>query len=300
MHYDLTDLRMFLALARTLNMAAAAVESGRSTAALSQRLKKFESEVGTPLFVREARGLALTTTGHALKPLAEEVLATSARMESALAAFQPGSRPVVRIASNTSGIQNHLLPAVGAFLHEHAVRLVFLERQSRAAVEAVLAGEADLAFSLERAAREFEPEAHVVPFAVDRHVLVAQPDHPLAREESVRLRDIIDFPYVGLPETAPMGRAMRERTRALGLRYEPAVEVPSFSLMLRLVLDGAGIAVVPRSALRPFGGHEALSVVRIEEPWALRPLVFAYAAARPPVGAARDFLEFLGRDGRIE
>lgn len=291
MRYDLTDLQIFLALARTLNMPAAAEEVHRTTSAVSLRLKKLEGALGTTLFVREARGLTLTPAGLAMRAHAEGILSAAAKMETALGAFREGERTTLRIASNSSGIQNYLAPAVGSFLADETVRLTFLERKSTETILEVLAGQAELAFCIESAARDHADEVEIIPLTVDRHILVTPPGHPLAASDRADLPTILAYPYIGLVETTPMGHAMRERARALGLTYAPVVEMPSFSLLLEMVLSGAGVAIVPHSALARFPGASGLSVVLIDEPWALRPLVFAHAKSRPLPDAARRFVE---------
>lgn len=295
MRYDLTDLQIFLALARTLNMASAAEDVHRTVPAVSLRLKKLEEALGTTLFVREVRGLSLTPAGLAMVSAAEEVFAAVTRMEGVVGGYRDGVRPELRIASNTSGIQNYLAPAVGSFLREVPVRLVLLERKSSEAVQDVLAGRADLAFCTEAAARSHEDELEILPFALDRHVLVTPVGHPLADKESVDLQSMIAFPYVGLVETTPMGQAMRERTKALGLTYAPVVELPSFALMLDMVREGAGVGIVPRSALARLSDNETLCAVPISESWALRPLVFAHAKSKPLDETGRQFIEHLRR-----
>lgn len=113
----------------------------------------------------------------------------------------------------------------------------------------------------------------------DRHLLVLNPKvpalAPLLDCAQVTLPEILSFPYVALSESMPMGRAMAERARALGLAYEPIVEMPSFALLLDIVLQGAGAAVVPRSAFDRFPRKPELETVPIGEPWAFRPLAFA-------------------------
>ena len=53
--YDLNDLNIFLVLARTGSLTAAAQTLPFTTSALSLRLRKLESTLGTALFTREAR-----------------------------------------------------------------------------------------------------------------------------------------------------------------------------------------------------------------------------------------------------
>ena len=57
----LTWFRSFEAAARHLSFTAAAEEIGMTQSAVSQQVKSLEMRLRVPLFVRQPRGLALTT-----------------------------------------------------------------------------------------------------------------------------------------------------------------------------------------------------------------------------------------------
>lgn len=67
-------IRSFEAAARHLSFTAAAEELGLTQSAISQQVKAFETRLGMPLFVRHARGLALTDAGRRLVPEIEAPL----------------------------------------------------------------------------------------------------------------------------------------------------------------------------------------------------------------------------------
>jgi putative choline sulfate-utilization transcription factor len=62
----LQALAIFEAAARHLNFTAASQELGSSQPAVSQRIGLLEAQLGTPLFERRHRGVALTETGEQL------------------------------------------------------------------------------------------------------------------------------------------------------------------------------------------------------------------------------------------
>lgn len=64
----LNALRAFAAVGRHLNLAAAAAELHVTPSALSHQIRTLEDRLGVPLFVREARGLALTEAGRTILP----------------------------------------------------------------------------------------------------------------------------------------------------------------------------------------------------------------------------------------
>ena len=68
-HLPLNALRAFEAAARHLNFTRAAIELRVSQGAISHQVAALEQRLGTPLFRRLPRGLALTDEGHALVPV---------------------------------------------------------------------------------------------------------------------------------------------------------------------------------------------------------------------------------------
>ena len=291
LRYDLTDLKIFAALARTGSLTAASRVLPYTVSALSLRLRRLEEAVGAALFTREARGLALTPAGDMLLAQAQNVLRASAQLETAMSGFSRGERATLRIASNSTGLQSVIAPAAGPFLAGRSVRLVFLERRTRACLDAVRDGSADLAFGLGTRFRE-EPDVEVLHVVADRHVVVLPRTHPLAEKALLRFSETLAYPYVSAPRSAPIGAAMAERAEALGIDYAPVAEMPSFALMLELVLQGAGLAIMPKAALRSRADAlERLSVVDLVDEWADRPLAFAHLKSRPLTAAAHAFVE---------
>jgi LysR family transcriptional regulator of beta-lactamase len=70
----LNALRAFEAAARHLSFTRAAIELCVSQGAVSQQVAALEARLGTPLFRRLPRGLALTDEGHALLPVMGDAL----------------------------------------------------------------------------------------------------------------------------------------------------------------------------------------------------------------------------------
>ena len=168
------------------------------------------------------------------------------------------------------------------------MRCSLLDRRSDESCRLVAFGEADLGFALETTAKNSGLPLKILPFLRDRHVLITPKGHELARNESIRFVDTLGYPYVCLQKGAPMMRALHERARAVGVRLRPSVEVQSFDLVIRLVEGGAGVAVVPKSAVRP---GAKVDVVPLLDGWAVRPLAFVLPADRPVLKIAERFVE---------
>ncbi|MBL8675792.1 MAG: LysR family transcriptional regulator, partial [Rhodospirillales bacterium] len=70
---DAADLRIFETVARAGAMSRAAVELNTVQSNVTARVRSLEGELGTPLFTRSRRGVALTDAGRRLLPYAERL-----------------------------------------------------------------------------------------------------------------------------------------------------------------------------------------------------------------------------------
>ncbi|MGP6086400.1 LysR family transcriptional regulator [Antarctobacter jejuensis] len=74
-HVNLNALRVFATVAKHGNLQRAAETLNLSRGAVSQRIKQLELDLGTPLMVRQARGVSLTPAGERCRDAMNEALA---------------------------------------------------------------------------------------------------------------------------------------------------------------------------------------------------------------------------------
>lgn len=117
MSLPLNALRAFEASARHLSFTRAASELNVTQTAVAAQVKKLESQLGTPLFRRLPRGLALTDEGEALLPMLTDAFGRIAAM---LDRFQGGNyrEPLTVGAVGTFAV-GWLLPRLAAFERDH-------------------------------------------------------------------------------------------------------------------------------------------------------------------------------------
>jgi DNA-binding transcriptional LysR family regulator len=82
--YDPEQLRTFLTVAQSLSFTRAAENLGLGQPTVSQHIRKLESAVGRPLFIRDTRSVVLTADGEAMARFARSILAAH---EQAVAYF---------------------------------------------------------------------------------------------------------------------------------------------------------------------------------------------------------------------
>ena len=72
---ELRHLRYFDTLAETLNFTRAAERLQRVQSNVTTRVRQLEADLGTPLFLREGKRMALTPEGEVLRGYADRLLA---------------------------------------------------------------------------------------------------------------------------------------------------------------------------------------------------------------------------------
>lgn len=98
MNLDWDDLRVFLAISTQGNLSAASRELNVSQPTVGRRLKSLEESLGTQLFDRLPDGMALTTHGEQLVPLARNMETAAGAVLRHQASFSTEVRGTVRIS----------------------------------------------------------------------------------------------------------------------------------------------------------------------------------------------------------
>lgn len=112
---SLPALRVFAAAGRHLSFTRAAEELHVTPAAVSHQVRALEEQLGTPLFERSTRRLALTAAGRRLLPAAVDAFA---QLEEALDDLRRGEA-VLSITTTPSFGTRWLAPRLGRFIERH-------------------------------------------------------------------------------------------------------------------------------------------------------------------------------------
>lgn len=297
MHYDLTDLRLFVAIAEAHNLTRGAERAHLAPSSASHRLQQLESALGTPLFLRQARGVQLTRAGEALLRHARQVFAQLEQMHADLAPFAQGIRGHVALWANTHATHSFLPDDLAGFLRAHPQVSVSLEEHtSPEIVMAVVRGEIELGVVAERVEGA---DVELIPYRADRLVLITPPAHPLARRTHVHFAEVTDFPFVMLHAGSAIHTFTMNAAAALGRHLNVRIQVRSFEAVCRMVGAGVGLGLVPRSAVPDDGLHEPPTLIELDEPWAQRDLQLCVRRASALSGFAAILLTHLSRRSAV-
>lgn len=267
MHYDLTDLRLFLAIAEEKNISRGARRCHLAPSSASLRIKALEDAVGTPLFTRQARGVTLNAAGVVMVEHVRRCIAELGQMHADLTPFSGGISHHLTIFANNNAINSWLPDDLLPFFRAYpSVRIALEERLGTDIVAAVATGRADLgvvAVDIEHPALRF------VPYREDRFVVVAPLDGPLARRKALRFAACLGTPFVSLLNGTALHTYLVNQANLLGGQLDVRIQVSGYRAIARLVASGVGIGIMPASALGA-SDRRKLAVIELDEPWALR------------------------------
>lgn len=297
MRYELTDLRLFQAIAEAQNLSSGASAIHITASAASYRLKNLEHAMGTPLFVRNARGMELTPAGQTLLAHVRELLQGVERMHGEVGRFSAGLKGHIRLLANSSSLNGFIIPSVSRFLAANPdVNIDLEERASQAIPAAVAAQEADigiLAGDIDAGGVRAER------YAVDELVLAVPPDHPLARQAELRFGAALEFDFVCMSRGSSNFLFLRDMAQRAGKSPNVRLHAHSFEAALSLVEAGVGVALVPRSVAAQALREARVAGVRLAEPWARRELNLIVRAERKLPSFTAAFVRFLLDDPRV-
>ena len=269
MHYDLTDLRLFLHVGEHLSLTKAAEKSFLSVPSASLRIKQLEESFQTPLLIRQAKGMQLTQAGETLLAHARLVFQQLEFLHDDLQPFAKGVKGRIRLQANSTATNTFLAEALAAFLNDnHDVDIELEEFPSRDIISSVAKGAADLGIV---AGAVDADKIDVLPLYADELIVICQPNDAVAQRTSVRLTDILDASrFVGLNQFNSIQAFLDRKAHDIGKRVNLRIQVDNYDNVCRMVESGVGIAIVPRACAQAYSRSEHLRFVPLEDDWARR------------------------------
>lgn len=254
---EFADRGSMSAVARSLHLTPSAV---------SQQLRALAHEAGVPLLTPSGRGLELTSEGRALAAAAVDVERSLAAAQAVVDRMKGGAVGQVRLAMPPTSAEL-LLPGVLDALGERApgivvdTTLVYAKESEFPA----LTRDHDIVIGYTVSGGLVGPDpavratgTHAVPHSwederiVPTHLLSEPLDlavahgHPLARRASVRAEELIDQPWIAVPNDLPFDEALRRVEDSAGARMSIVAGVPDIRVIESLIAAGHGVGLLPR------------------------------------------------------
>jgi DNA-binding transcriptional LysR family regulator len=289
------QLRLLTAAARGGSFAAAADACNVTPPAVTMQMQQLEAEVGLPLFERDGRGLRLTAAGKEMLAAAERVEAVLADCGAGLAGLKSlaGGRVAVGVVSTAKYFAPQML---AAFARSHPgidIELVIGNREDT--ITAFQSGRLDVAV-MGRPPEGVKVESALI--GEHPQVIIAPPDHPLAKRRAVSPQDIAGETLL-MREIGSGTRLLAEQFLAKhGIKPRIGMEIGSNETIKQAVIAGLGIAFISGHTIASEIQEGRLTVLDVAGLPEMRHWYVVRLAAKrlmPAAGALRDFLVAEGK-----
>ena len=285
---DFEKLKTFLEVCQQGSFSRAAEKLRVTQPAISAQIRSLEKEIGATLFDRKSGKVSTTAAGRVFEPFAEHCLQCYSHIVMTVADLHRSPRGAISISANETTCL-YVFPKIFAQFKMQCPRVgLGIVRAERArTLEAVLKRQVDFGvISLPLK----DPRINSNLVHKDELVLVVQPAHPLARRETIKVDDLVQYPLL-LPKQG------RQREQIDGIfqmhDFQPklAMEVDSGELLKRLIIAGLGVGFLPQINVDEDERLNQLATVRIEGVRLARDLALIYHRDNVLTRAAQTFLE---------
>lgn len=247
---DFNELRIFRAVAEEGSVSRAAEKLNCVQSNVTARIRQLEERLGSTLFHRKSRGMALTTAGRVLLDYAERILSLVSEAERVVQEREPlGGKLIIGALETTAAVR---LPPILAEYHRRfpSVDLQLITGTAIDLIGMILDFRLDGTF-VDGAIDH--PDLAVEECFVEENVLLcAAGKDPLAREKAI---NILAFP-IGCYYRKQLETWLHKS----GLIPYRIMEFSTIETIIGCVSAGMGITFLPRSVL---GGSLASDKIAI-------------------------------------
>ena len=281
---ELRQLRAFVAVVETGSHTRAARSLAVSQSTVSETLTSLERSLGTELFRKGNRGMALTRSGEALLPYARRMLALASELVTQLAGVTTEVKATLVVAAVES-ISTYVLPPRLSALREKwpQVRMEVTTRVCTDIRASVAAGQSDLGLVLEVDAGQRDESV----LTRARLLICAAPSHPLAGR-TVPAEELGRCDFYMSDAAGDYHQALRRHFEAAELKQPRTQALGTVEGVKRgLLAPGSALGVLPAHAVARELAEGLLAEVRTSRPLprlVLRAVLGPQSADSPLVG----------------
>ncbi|MBX9678098.1 MAG: LysR family transcriptional regulator [Gemmataceae bacterium] len=288
---QLGSLKVFCDVARHRSFSQAAVANDITQSAASQIVSQLEKHMEAKLVDRSTRPLQLTTLGQTFYEGCKSLLQQYEELEAQIRHAELDVAGTVNVAAIYSVGFGDLGQIARRFAEVHPRAHVHVDYAHPDQVyQRVHEGTADLGLvSFPRK----DAMLSVLPWREEPMVLACAPQHPLARLEEVRPRNLDGQAYVHFDRSLTIRRKVDRFLREQRVRVRIECEMDSIENIKDAVSNNAGVALLPEPTLQREVRAGTLVARPLTDVVFVRPLGIVHRRGHWLSGAARALLELL-------
>lgn len=243
---DLKLLRYFLAVAEELHFGRAAARLNMSQPPLSVHIKELEHQLGTLLFVRHSRSVALTHAGKILMEESRRLLASANQALARVEQIGRGEAGRIELGVVGTAMWGRMRPAMHRFLKDNPnVEILFREKSP--VLQMALLERRELDAGIWRNAVDPSPGFTSVRLHESSFMVALPEDHPRVHQSTISLPDLQNDYFVTLPAAHSDWALLKRVCQQAGFSPMIVREVVEPQTVLAMISMGLGITLIADS-----------------------------------------------------
>ena len=285
-------LHVFYSVARLLSFTKAAESLHMTQPAVTFQVRQLEEHFNTRLFDRTHNRISLTEAGQKVFDYAERIFQLYNELENSVRELTGEISGILILGASTT-IAEYMLPALlGDFKTKYPdVNLRLKVSNTDGIVSMVEHNIIDLGVV---EAPVTNKNLAVDICRTDRLVAIVPPGHPLAKQDNVKLTQIVEYPYICREEGSGTREVILDYLRDAGLdpsQLNIIMELGSLEALKGAVEAGIGISIVSRATLLKEIKLGTLEVLELDPPLE-RPFSFVHQKHKFRQRAMDELLDF--------
>lgn len=251
---EVRQLQYFLAVIEAGGITRAAERCRIAQPSLSQQIARLERSLGTRLFSRHRRGVALTDAGRALLPRARRILAEIRDAETSI------QREADEGSGGAAALAIGAIPTIAPFVLPRAIKSLraahraceptIRETYTESLVELLIGNELDCAIT----STPIDDDRLEVEVLGQEELLIAMPaSHAHAKRAKWQWDDLRAEPVVTLDEMHCLGTQIQGFCSTRSTATRVICRTTQLTTIFELVALGLGVSIVPEMAARHHG-----------------------------------------------
>lgn len=295
MHLTLRQLKVFESVARHLNYTRAAQELFLTQPAVSMQVKQLEESLGVALFEQLGKRIHLTEAGREVLGYARTITQQLDELDGVLNHIKGLSGGKLRISVATTA--NYFIPTLlGTFSRRHPGVTVSLDVTNRETLLQQLSENTVDLVIMGQPPAELDAEADA--FMENPLVIVAPPDHPLARKKKIPLARLQEETFLvrepGSGTRVAMERFFAERK----MHLKTGMEVGSNEAIKQSVQAGLGLGLLSRATIEQELTLKRLVVLDVADFPIMRHWYLVHRRGKRLSAVAEAFRQFMLKETR--
>jgi DNA-binding transcriptional LysR family regulator len=284
---DINQLEVLIAVAQEKSFSRAAERLHRTQPAISQAIRRLETEIGEPLFDRSSKDGTMTAAGRVLFGHAQQMVNLRLSAHAAIKELKGLQRGKLSLSANEYTVM-YLLPLLPVFRARHPHIKIEVKRSLASRISSeILARETEIGIV---SFKPSDPAIAALPVLTDELALIVPPNHPLAARKIVSVRELGAESFIAHNVPSPY----RERVVRTFEKYRTplniSLEMPTLEAIKRFVEGGMGVALVPRLTAQAEIARGQIAALTVREMKLERKLYLVYRKSATLSHAARAFL----------